>query len=95
MSVADGMAQPRRAPSVPPRLNSTKSSAGNGHPAHGCRDGQRGPARFAQVAGDELPLELQPGDEEEDREQAVGGPGAQRQVQVQGRRADAGVAEVS
>ena len=32
MSVADGIAQPRRAPSAPPRLNRTKKSAGTAMP---------------------------------------------------------------
>ena len=48
---------------------------GHGHAARARR--RRGAAAFgavAQVAGDELALELDPRDEEEDREQAVGGP---------------------
>jgi hypothetical protein len=32
MSVADGMAQPRRTPSGPPRLNNTKKNAGTAMP---------------------------------------------------------------
>jgi hypothetical protein len=53
------------------------------HPADRGRDRQGGPARVTQVAGDELALELQAGDEEEDRQQAVGGPLRHRQVEVQ------------
>ena len=51
-------------------------------------------ARFgiAQVAGHELPFEFQPGDEEEDRQQPVGGPGGQGQIQMQCGRADLDVA---
>jgi hypothetical protein len=66
------------------------------HAAHGGGDRESRLARVAEVAGDELALELQAGDEEEDRQQAVGRPGAQRQVQVQPEevgRADDGVAE--
>ena len=70
------------------RLTSDEEQRRDGHPADRGHDRQRGPARVAQVAGDELPLELQPGDEEEDRQQAVGRPGAQRQVQVQRARPD-------
>ena len=51
--------------------------------------GQRGSPWVAQVAGHELALELQPRHEEEDRQQAVGGPAAQAQVEVQGVRAQA------
>lgn len=40
-------------------------------------------ARVAQVAGDELTLEFEPDNEEEDGQQAVRGPAAQAQVQVQ------------
>ena len=63
---------------------------GHGHAADRRGDRQRGPARLAQVAGDELALELEARDEEEDRQQAVGRPGAERQVQVQRRRARRG-----
>ena len=57
---------------------------GHDHPAEcGC-DRQRGACRVAQVAGDELALELQPDHEEEDRQQPVGGPRRNTQIQVQG-----------
>ena len=91
MSVAVGIAQPRSAPSPAPRLTSDVEQRRHRHAADRRGDRQRRPARVAQVAGDELPLELQAGDEEEDRQQAVGGPGAQGQVQVQRLRADLGV----
>ena len=45
--------------------------------------GMHGPRRIAQVARDELAFEFDADDEEEDRQQAVGGPGRQVQVQVQ------------
>ena len=51
-------------------------------PAHGGRDGHRGLGHRAQLADEELALELEPGDEEEDREQAVGRPVPERQPQV-------------
>ena len=67
-------------------------------PAPPCRRPRRRPGarppRVAQVAGDELALELQAGDEEEDGQQPVGGPGAEAEVEVQGRRADRVVAQV-
>ena len=75
MSVAVGIAQPRRAPSPVPRLTSDVDQRRHDHAADRRGDRQRRPARVAQVAGDELALELQPGDEEEDRQQPVGGPG--------------------
>ena len=56
---------------------------GHDHPADGRRDRQRGPARVAQIARDELALEFQPDDEEEDRQQPVGRPLRNAQVQMQ------------
>ena len=61
------------------------------HAADRGGDGQHGPARITQVAGDELPFELQAGDEEEDRQQPVGGPLGQREIEVQRGRPDADV----
>ena len=89
MSVAVGIAQPLQGVASPPQVDQHEEQRRADHAADRRGDRQRGPARIAQVAGDELPLELQPGDEEEDRQQPVGGPGAQRQVQVQRGRADA------
>jgi hypothetical protein len=86
MSVAVGMAQPARARCWCER---DIDQGGHGHASDGGGHGQRSPARIAQVPGHELPIELQLGDEEEDREQAVGGGLAHRQVQVQCCRADA------
>ena len=56
---------------------------GDDHSPDGGRDRQRGARGVAQVAGDELALELQPDDEEEDRQQPVGGPRRHAQVQMQ------------
>ena len=53
------------------------------HPADRRRDREQRAARVAQVARHELAFQLESGDEEEDREQPVGGPGAQREVQMQ------------
>jgi hypothetical protein len=66
---------------------------GHRHATDGGGHGQSSLPGIPEVTGDELPLQLQPGDEEEDREQSVGGPRAQREAQVQGRRADPGVPE--
>jgi hypothetical protein len=41
---------------------------GGRNPAEGGEDGQCGAGRVAQVAGDELALELEPDDGEEDRQ---------------------------
>ena len=76
MSVAVGIAQPLRAPS-PRQVDQDEEHGRHDHAADRGRHRQRRPARIAQVAGDELALELQPGDEEEDRQQPVGGPGGQ------------------
>src|ERR687897_155301 len=65
MSVADGIAQPSSAPSGPPQVKQQENRCGNHHPADRRGDGQRGTSWFAEVTRDELPLELQPGDEEE------------------------------
>jgi hypothetical protein len=61
---------------------------GQDHPARGGRQGQgRGPPP-GQLADGQLPLDLKASDEEEDRQQPVGHPASQRQVQVQPRRPD-------
>jgi hypothetical protein len=59
------------------QVDRDEEERGNQHASHGRQDRQRGTARVAEVAGDELALELQPGDEEEDGQQPVGGPGAE------------------
>jgi hypothetical protein len=51
--------------------------------------------RVAQVTGDEFALELDAGDEEEDGEEAVGGPVLDREVQAEGGGADVEVADDS
>ena len=56
---------------------------GHQHAADRRQDRQRGPARIAQIAGDELALELQSDDEEEDRQEAVGRPRRDAQPQMQ------------
>ena len=91
MSVAVGIAHP--ASPSPAGVERDVDQRGHDHAADRGGDRQRRAARVAQVTGDELALELQPGDEEEDRQQPVGGPLGQRQVQVQRRRPDPQVAE--
>ena len=49
-------------------------------------DGQHGARRIAEVTRDELAFEFESDDEEEDRQQAVGGPPAERQVAGAGTR---------
>ena len=72
MSVAVGIAQPDR------RRAAGRSLRGRAARAPPCHRPPRRPGGprggVAQVARDELALQLQPGDEEEDREQPVGGP---------------------
>ena len=72
MSVAVGIAQPPAA--SPPRLTSDVAGRRGRHATDRGGDRHRGPARVAEVTGDELALEFQPSHEEEDRQQAVGGP---------------------
>ena len=55
----------------------------HGHAADRCDHRHEGRLRVAQVAGDELALELEPDEEEEHGQQPVSGPVAERQVQVQ------------
>ena len=69
MSVAVGMAHPLTGPPVPADPVQHRIEQGRDDDAAergGDRDGR--PARVAQVAGDELALELEAGDEEEDRQ---------------------------
>jgi hypothetical protein len=57
---------------------------GDRHPSR-CRcDGHHGPAELAQVPGHELAFEFQSHEEEEDRQQAVGRPRPEAQLQVPG-----------
>ena len=90
MSVAVGIAQPRNTSPSPPATFAVHREQHGGHDdaAHRGRDRQRRLAAVGEVAGDELALELDPRDEEEEREQAVGGPRAEAEVEVQRVRAD-------
>ncbi|MPM31613.1 hypothetical protein SDC9_78169 [bioreactor metagenome] len=65
----------------------------HGHPARRGDDRGDGGAEAAQIAGDELAFELQPDEEEEHRQQAVGRPRAHAQVEVPGRVADGQVTQ--
>jgi len=53
------------------------------HPAGRREEGQRGRAAVGELSDRELALELQPGDEEEQRQQPVGDPVAERQMQLE------------
>ena len=82
MSVAIGTAQPS---GLPPR---PRRRPGRGRRARPCRTPRRaraGPrsAGVAQLTDDQLTLELDPGDQEEDGQQPVGGPVPDRQVQAE------------
>ena len=81
--VGGGGDRPPREPAVGAEVPGDVDQRRRDHAAHrrGHRQGRA--ARVAQVAGDELTLELEADDEEEDRQQAVRGPLAQAQVQVQ------------
>ena len=94
MSVAVGMAQPRTAPVVHAEVHADVDDSRHSHAADSGDDRHGRAARVAQVAGDELTLQLQADHEEEDRQEAVRGPGAQREVEMQGGRPDHGVADV-
>ena len=87
MSVAVGTAHPASAPparGVDRHVDQRRAD----HAADRGGDRQHRPARIAQVPGDELAFQLESGDEEEDRQQPVGGPLRQGEVQVQRVRAD-------
>ncbi|SIN47291.1 Uncharacterised protein [Mycobacteroides abscessus subsp. bolletii] len=61
---------------------------GDQHAAHGRDDRQRGATGVAQIPGDEFTFEFHSHHEEEDRQQPVGGPAGQGQMQVQLLRPD-------
>ena len=92
MSVAVGMAHPRRAsPSAPSaRTTPTKTSAGMMTPPTAAVTGTAALATCAQLTDEELALELEPGDEEEDGEQTVRRPVPERQPQLAPLRPDVG-----
>ena len=79
---------PRQRPLTGVPIDQDEDHRRDDHSADRGGDRQRRPAGVAQVPGDELPLEFQPGDEEEDRQQPVRGPRPQREVQVQRSRAE-------
>ena len=60
----------------------------NDHAAEGRRDQDNGPAWRFQVSGNEFAFEIQAGDEEEDRQQAVRCQLSDAQFQMQGLEAD-------
>ena len=96
MSVAVGMAQPGQhvtRAAAQTTATATKNRAGTATPQTAAAIGSAALRRVGQVAGHELALELDPGDEEEDREQAVGRPRPEGEVEVQRVRADDGVAQ--
>ena len=70
MSVAIGMPQPVGAVSAGVERRG-RSSAGHDHPAERGHRRQRHGPPVAELADDELPLDLHPDDEEEDRHQQV------------------------
>src|SRR5699024_2593532 len=63
------------------------------HPADGGHDRQYGPARIAQIAGNELALEFDTHHEEENPQQHVGRPSHDRQMPLKRRRADGEVTD--
>ena len=83
MSVAVGIAQPAGGSAALAEGERHEDHGGHHHAADRRDDRQRRAARIAQVARDELALELEPDHEEEDRQQPVGRPAAQGQIQVQ------------
>ena len=82
MSVAIGTAQPCGAPGS--ARDGEVDSGGDDHAADRGDHRQHGLGGPAQLADDELALELEAGDEEEDRQQPVRRPGGQVEVEVQG-----------
>ena len=86
MSVAVGIAQPSQGAA---EVDRDEDQGRHDHAADRGDDGDRRSARVAQVAGDELALELESGDEEEDRQQPVGRPRAEASGPGAGPRADA------
>jgi len=83
MSVAVGIAHPGTARGEPDVDQSRRD-----HPTDRRSDRKRGASGFTQVTCDELALELEARDEEEDREQPIGRPRRQGEVEVQGRRTE-------
>ena len=71
MSVAAGIAQPSV---LPPEVDHGEDDRRHGDPGDGGDDRDQGVGRPAQRADEELALELEPGDEEEQGQRAVGGP---------------------
>ena len=88
MSVAVGRPSPERtaAGDADQRVDERR----DGHAAERGDDGERGGGGGPQLAGDELALEFDAGDEEEDGEQSVGRPVRDGQVQPERRGAEDG-----
>ena len=84
MSVAVGIAHPRRASPSAPTISDGGDEDQRGHDdaADGRHHRHHRLGRRAQVADEELALELEPRDEEEDGEQAVAGPVPDGEVEV-------------
>jgi hypothetical protein len=81
MSVAAGIAQPSGSPGV--EVDDHVDERRHDDTADGSGDRHDGGAHVAELAGDELLFQLETDDEEEDREQPVGRPGPDAEVQVQ------------
>ncbi len=89
MSVAMGTAQPPRFSGCPAaRLTAMKIPAGTSMPPMAAAIGSAARPRITQIARDELALEFHPDHEEEDRQQPVGRPGREAEVQMQRFRSD-------
>ena len=79
MSVAIGMPQPSCGSG--PAGDGEVEQRGNDHPAERGDRRQRGATRIAELAFDDLALDLEPDDEEEERHQTFVDPAAQRERQ--------------
>ena len=93
MSVAMGMPQPVSEPSAIDRVDGHEDARRHDHAADRCSRRDHRLADLRERAEDELVLELEPDDEEEHRQQAVGRPDSQREVEVQRDWADLEVHE--
>ena len=90
MSVATGIAHAPPSAAAPPDTASA-TSAGHDHATDRGEHRQRRRAAVRELADHELTLDLHAGDEEEDGQQPVGGPVAERQIEVQPARAERGL----
>jgi hypothetical protein len=69
--VGRGRYRPSRERSAAYRVDHAVHQCRHGHPAQRRHHRQRRGGSWPQLAGDQLPLQFDPGDEEEDREQPV------------------------